>query len=154
MIDAPRLLREEEAAWRSIGEGFGLIPDARFEEPSLTPEGWSPKDAMFHVAGWTDDCARQLDRMRLSSFVAAEETRETIERQNRAWFEVSRRMDPAEVRSRFADSRRRMVDAFTALVVALGEATPEAAEWFEESGALHYAKHVDDLRSFVEAVSA
>jgi hypothetical protein len=27
--------------------------------------------------------------------------------------------------------------------------TPVAVEWFEESGALHYAKHVEDLRAFL-----
>jgi len=50
------------------------------------------------------------------------------------------------VRAGFLEARRRMVEAFGALDVV----TPEAVEWFEESGALHYAKHVDDLRAFLE----
>lgn len=145
MIDVERLLREEDDAWQALCRHFERIGDERFEEPTLTLEGWSPKDAMFHVAGWMADCAQQLARMRAGRFEAAEETRETIERQNQAWFEMSRTMSPAEVRTGFTAARERMIEAFG----GLGEITPEAVEWFEESGALHYAKHVKDLRAFL-----
>jgi hypothetical protein len=145
MTDRQRLLREEQEGWGVLFEQFDRVAPARFEEPTLTPDGWSPKDAMFHVAGWMADCAAQLERMRANSFEEPEETRETIERQNRAWFEESRDMAPEEVRSAFESSRRDMVAAFDALTDLSGP----AVEWFEESGALHYAKHVDDLRGFL-----
>ena len=141
MINVARLLREEDAAWHSLCRVFEQIPVDRFEEPILTPEGWSPKDAMFHVAGWMGDCAVQLERMSNGAFDVKVETRETIERQNQAWFEVSSTMSLADVRHRFDGTRRRMVEAFD----ALDEPPPEAVEWFEESGALHYAKHSADL---------
>lgn len=141
MIDAARLLREEDVAWRRLGEVFEQIPHDRFEEPTLTPQGWSPKDAMFHLGGWMGDCAEQLERMRNGTFCLTDETRETIEQQNQAWFEVSRTMSPADVRERFAEARRRMIEAFE----ALDDPTPEAVEWFEESGALHHPKHIADL---------
>lgn len=140
-----RLLHEEGEAWLALNAWFERVPGERFEEPTLTPQGWSPKDAMFHVAGWMADCGEQLERMRDGSFVAGEETRESIERQNQAWFEVSRTMPPDAVRARFETSRRRMLAAFASLV----ELSPEAVEWFEESGALHYPKHGDDLRAFL-----
>jgi len=143
--DASRLLHEEADAWARLVSTFSLVPGERFEEPTFTPGGWSPKDAMFHVAAWMRDCAVQLGRMAAGSFDHMEETREAIERQNQRWFEVSRSMDPADVRADFLDARRRMVDAFG----ALGEVTPDAVEWFEESGALHYAKHIEDLRAFL-----
>jgi hypothetical protein len=143
--DASRLLHEEADAWARLLSTFSLVPGDRFEEPTLTPGGWSPKDAMFHVAGWMRDCAVQLGRMAAGSFDRTEETREAIERQNQRWFEVSRSMDPADVRADFLDVRRRMVEAFT----ALDDVTPVAVEWFEESGALHYAKHIEDLRAFL-----
>lgn len=146
MIDAGRLRREERAAWTELVATFALVPDARFEEPALTPEGWSPKDAMFHVAGWMGDCADQLDAMRAGGFDPTDETRDAIERQNQAWFEVSRRMPAVDVRRGFDDARARMLAAFD----ALPEITPDAVEWFEESGALHYPKHVADLRAFLE----
>jgi hypothetical protein len=144
-----RLLREEGEAWRTLAGWFERVPDERFEEPGLTPQGWSPKDAMFHVAGWMADCGEQLERMRDGSFIAAEETRESIERQNQAWFEISRTMHPARVRARFESSRRRMLDAFG----SLDELLPEAVEWFEESGALHYRKHAEDLQAFLGVAS-
>lgn len=150
MTDVPRLLAEEADAWRLLEETFEQIPGERFEDPTLTPEGWSPKDAMFHLAAWMGDCGEQLDRMREGSFDRDDETHETIERQNRAWFEVSRAMAPGEVRERFSESRRSMVEALAELGAASGTLALEAIEWFEESGALHYAKHADDLRAFVE----
>jgi len=148
VTDASRLLHEEADAWARLGSIFAQVPEERFEEPTLTPEGWSPKDAMFHVGGWMRDCAVQLGHIAAGVFDPTEETREAIERQNRAWFEVSRSMSPADVRAGFLDARRRMVEAFG----ALDEATPEAVEWFEESGALHYETHVEDLRVFLGEV--
>lgn len=145
MTDLHRLLREEDDAWRDLERWFELASQGRFEEPTLTPDGWSPKDAMFHISGWMDDCAEQLARIRAGVFDPTEVTREAIERQNQAWFEISRTMAPTDVRAGFAASRQRMIDA----IGALDEVTPEAVEWFEESGALHYAKHAEDLREFI-----
>lgn len=145
MIDASRPLRDEAEAWSDLLSTFARVPDGRFEEPTLTPGGWSPKDAMFHVAGWMRDCAEQLARMAAGSFDPIDETREAIERQNQRWFEVSRSMSPGDVRTDFVGARERMVGAFA----SLDDVTPVAVEWFEESGALHYAKHVADLRSFL-----
>ena len=145
MIDVERLLREEQEGWRALGRCFARIAPDRFELPILTDEGWSPKDAMFHVAGWMDECGRQLERMREGSFELVDETPEAIELQNRRWFEASHTMSPADVRAGFAVSRGRMLDAFG----SLDSTTPEAVEWFEESGALHYAKHAEDLLRFL-----
>jgi hypothetical protein len=144
MIDRAVLRRREQEGWRALRGQFDRVGPARFEEPTLTPDGWSPKDAMFHVAGWMADCAEQLERMRAGTFEEPEETRESIERQNLAWFEVSRAMAPDDVRSAFESARRAMVAAFEAVQNLDGP----AVEWFEESGALHYAKHVEDLRGF------
>ena len=146
MSDVQRLLREEEEeGWQALGRCFERTAPDRFEQPTLTEEGWSPKDAMFHVAGWMDGCGMQLERMRDGSFEPVDETPAAIERQNQEWFDVSRTMSPADVRSRFVASRSRMIEAFG----TLGRVTPEAVEWFEESGALHYAKHAEDLRAFL-----
>jgi hypothetical protein len=145
VTDRDRLLSDERDAWALLCEWFERVPPERFEAPTLTPEGWSPKDAMFHISGWTADCAAQLDRIAAGSFDPGEETREAIERQNLAWFEISRSMSPADVRTGFEASRLRMIDAFAAIT----EISPVAVEWFEESGALHYATHAEDLRAFL-----
>ena len=55
-------------------------------------------------------------------------------------------MDARDVRRRCARARatRRAERSAT-----LPEVTPEAWEWFEESGPLHYAKHVKDLEAWL-----
>ena len=117
----------------------------------LTPEGWSPKDAMFHVGAWMADCATQLERMRGRHRSTPRRRRER--RSNAATRSGSRsrgRWAPGTCAREFAASRGRMVSAFG----SLAELTPDAVEWFEESGVLHYAKHREDLRAFVEEAPA
>ena len=46
---------------------------------------------------------------------------------------------PHDVRVEFAAARQRMVEEFG----SLPEVTPEAMEWFEECGPLHYEAHID-----------
>jgi len=145
-MDVERLIGEESARWERLLDAFASIPDDRFEEPTVTPEGWSPKDVMFHVAYWTADCADALERIAAGTWDGgADETPETIEATNREGFERSAAMPPAEVRTGFAEGRARMVGALT----ALDDVSPEAWEWFEESGPLHYAKHVEDLAAWL-----
>ena len=50
-MDAPVCWPTEEEGWRRLQAAFARVPEDRFEEPTLTPDGWSPKDAMFHVGG-------------------------------------------------------------------------------------------------------
>jgi hypothetical protein len=140
-----RFLSEEDVTWRMLCDVFDRIPDERFEEPTLTPEGWPAKDAMFHLAAWMDDCGEQLERMRAGRFDPGEETPESIERRNREWSNVSRTMSVADVRAAFAPARRRMREVFGTMDVV----TSEAIEWFEESGALHYVAHARDLRAWL-----
>jgi hypothetical protein len=144
-MDRTRLLEAEVAAWSALEAAFSKVPEERFEDPSLTADRWSPKDAMFHLAGWMEDCAVQLARIDAGSFDPAEETRDAIDLQNERWFQESRTTSAIEVRERFARARRSMIDGLTGLAAI----TPEAAEWFEESGPLHYAEHVGDLERFV-----
>jgi len=145
-MGAEDLIAEEEAVWDRLVEVFAAIPDDRFEEPSVTPEGWSPKDVMFHVGYWTADCADVLERIAAGAWDGGEdETPGTIEATNREGFERSTRSSAAEVRAGFDDGRRRMLAAFR----ALDDVTPDAWEWFEESGPLHYAKHVGDLAAWL-----
>jgi hypothetical protein len=152
MTDRDRLLADEAAGWAELGACLGSIPPERFEEPTLTPEGWSPKDAVYHVAGWLEECAVVLGQIRDGTFDQTEhevdgDERAFIERTNDAWFARSRTMDPEAVRAALAPARARALDAFA----ALDPLTPEAREWFEESGSLHYATHAAELRRWLEA---
>lgn len=143
-MDIRVVLDEEEHGWTELTEVFGAIAPGRFEEPTLTREGWSPKDVMYHVAAWAEEAATVLGRM------AAGTHRERpldVDRLNDEWFEVSRGMDPDVVRLRFAKARLAMREAF----MRLDEVDSAALEWFGESGPRHYQEHLGALRAFSEA---
>jgi hypothetical protein len=135
--EAERLAAEEDAAWIELHAAFERVPPDRFEEPRLTSEGWSPKDAMFHVAAWCAEAANQLERMRLGTYV-----REpiSVEALNRAWFEISRSLDVPAVKAGFHAARTRMRQEWCELCEQ-GEPTPIAIEWFIESGHVHFDEH-------------
>ena len=142
-MDADRLLEDEERGWLALTEVFGDVPAERFDEPSVTPEGWSPKDVMYHVAAWAEEAATVLGR------IAAGTHREgglDTQAKNEEWHEVGRGLDDDVVRIRFAKGRTAMRQAFT----ALPEVDAAAWEWFDESGPRHYEQHLPDLRAFLE----
>jgi hypothetical protein len=143
MMDVAGLLAEEERGWLALTEVFGDVPPERFDEPTVTAEGWSPKDVMYHVAAWSEEAAKVLGR------IAAGTHRESdldIQAFNDRWFEEGRGIEDDVVRIRFAKGRVAMRQVFFTLT----EVDAHAWEWFEESGPRHYAEHLLDLRSFLE----
>jgi hypothetical protein len=144
--DAERLAAEEDAAWLEMHAAFELVPAERFEEPRLTSDGWSPKDAMFHVAAWCAEAANQLERIRLGTYV---DVRIDTETQNREWFEISKELDGPTVRAEIHAARTMMRQEWCELCEH-GEATPDAVEWFEESGHIHYRGHRRELLAWLE----
>ena len=142
-MNVEQLLADEERGWLELTEVFGDVPSERFEEPSVTDAGWSPKDVMYHVAAWAEEAATVLGR------IAAGTHREgdlDTDAKNAEWFEVGRGLDDDVVRIRFAKGRTAMRQAFT----ALPEVDRAAWEWFHESGPRHYDEHLPDLRAFLE----
>jgi len=140
-MDVERLIDEESAGWEELSREIERFSDEELERPGVTPDGWSVKDVMFHIAAWAADCGMQLERMRMGTWTRPDED---VERQNREWFELSRTMDLRTVRAELASSRTRMVAEFG----TLPDRTADAWEWFEESGPLHYRSHLQDLRSW------
>jgi hypothetical protein len=141
-VDAERLLAEEDAGWRELTALFDQVPRERFEEPSVTPEGWSAKDVMFHVVAWLDEASEALDRERVGT--PDPEGLDT-DAKNARFSEISRALDTEDVRSRLEPSRDRMLRCWA----SLDEVTPDAWSWFDESGPRHYAEHVKDLRVWI-----
>jgi hypothetical protein len=139
------LLAQDEAGWLALCERFDSIPADRFEEPTVTPEGWSPKDVMFHVGAWMGDAGIQLERMRAGTFDPDEESPASIQERNGELFEISRSLDPSTVRTEFAAAHQRMCEELG----LMPELTPHAVEWFEESGPLHYTEHIEDLQAWM-----
>jgi mycothiol maleylpyruvate isomerase-like protein len=138
-VDVERLLVDEETKWRELCAEIERFTGEELERPGVTPDGWSVKDVMFHIAAWAAHCGLQLERMRMGTW---EPSDEDVERRNREWFELSRTLDLRTVRAELAAARTRMVVEFG----TLPEVTPDAWEWFEESGPLHYESHLQDLR--------
>jgi hypothetical protein len=142
-VDVERLLADEARGWLGLTEVFGDVPSERFDEPTVTDAGWSPKDVMYHVAAWADEAATVLGR------IAAGTHREgglDTDAKNAEWFEIGRGLDEDIVRIRFAKGRTTMRQAFS----ALPEVDAVAWEWFHESGPRHYDEHLPDLRTFLE----
>jgi hypothetical protein len=145
-VDRDRLQHDEEDAWQALLRSFAHVPSDRFEEPTLTPEGWSPKDAMFHVGYWLADCARVLDEIATRTFDREAEDAIDIEALNGRGFVRSQGMDSEAVRAGFLAARSHALEAFG----RLESLTSDAWEWFEESGPLHYRKHIEDVDRWLQ----
>lgn len=144
-MDVERLLADEEAGWQRLQALVSAMTPERFEDPTLTPEGWSPKDAVFHVGEWLADCTRVLEQIRHGTFDRAAEDALDIDAINAEGFAMSHPMDPRDVRVMCDSARNEARVTFG----TMPEVTPEAWEWFEESGPLHYAKHVEDMEAWL-----
>jgi hypothetical protein len=133
-------MRREEAAWVELNAlVHGLSPE-QLTTPGSASEGWSIKDVMWHIAAWSADAAGQLERMRVGTFDPTEV--HDTQALNDAWLEVSKGLELETVKAEWYSARTMMVERF-----GEGARLPaEADEWFEEAGALHYAKHLQDLR--------
>jgi hypothetical protein len=142
-VDVDGLLAEEERGWLALTEAFGDVPPDRFDEPSVTDEGWSPKDVMYHVAAWSEEAAKVLGRIAAGTHRESDPDTQAL---NDRWFEEGRGVEDDVVRIRFAKGRVAMRQVFS----KLAEVNATAWEWFEESGPRHYAEHLPDLRSFLE----
>ena len=152
-MDGERLLADEAAGWERFREVVAAIPPERAEDPTVTPDGWSPKDTLFHVAAWLELCADVCDRIAAGTWDpsrADEETPEFVDRINAEHVARARAMTPQEVEERLARARERARTAFA----GLPEMTADAWGWFEESGPMHYAKHVHDLAAFSAGVQS
>jgi hypothetical protein len=142
-LDVAGLLADEEQRWLELTEIFGDVPPGRFDEPSVTDEGWSPKDVMYHVAAWSEEAAKVLGRIAAGTH---RESAPDIQALNEEWFEAGRGLEEDIVRIRFSKGRVAMRQAFS----RLSGVDASAWEWFEESGPRHYEEHLADLRAFLE----
>ncbi len=148
MADRRRLLADEASGAAAFDAVVGAIPSARRDEPTVTPDGWTPLVVLAHVAGWLDDAGRVLEQMAIGTWDPAAQPPETsasvaavnAEQAARAaaltWSDAEAAVAAARVRARAAWE-------------ALPEITPDAWSWFEESGPNHYAKHVHDLTAWL-----
>src|SRR4029079_16609193 len=106
------------------------------------------RDVWWHVAYWCEQAARVMDDLRERHRDEVDPTDASVDAVNAAELERSRSMSLDDVRAALADARRHQLEAFAAMQTL----SPAAEEWFEESGALHYAEHAADLERWAERV--
>lgn len=124
----------------------------RLEMPGVNAEGWAVRDLMWHVAFWCAEAERALTDIadgrsdRASEAYGAHAVNEMNERE----LERSRGMRADDARAAMHERRAAMLERFG----ALDEITVDADEWFEESGPLHYAEHLRELRAWAPTLDA
>lgn len=144
MPDRTRLLEDEAAGAAAFDAVVQAIPEDRWSEPTVTPDGWTPVVLIAHVAGWLDECSQVLEAMRAGTWDrdAPEEPVDTI---NARQASRAAALTVTGAKGGIAAARVRARAAWE----ALPELTPDAWSWFEESGPNHYAKHVHDLTAWL-----
>jgi hypothetical protein len=134
---------EREAhVWGEFERALERIPRARWAEPELLAD-WSVKEMLWHVAGWLDQCAGHIRKMREGAFVDYEETDEEIDEQNAAFAVQARAMRSEDIWKGLVAARELVRSRWH----ELPEITDIAVEWFAGETYLHYNEHLPDLES-------
>ena len=137
------LIRDEDEGWAELHALLDRLAPEGMERPGLTDD-WRVKDLLGHLACWWAEAASRLERIRMGTF-----TREKldIDAMNAEFFEAMRDVDTHTILAELHAGRNKALEELG----HLSELTPEAREWFVESGPEHYREHMKDLRRFVEA---
>lgn len=138
------LLRSEDRGWAELRSFLDALSPQQMLEPGLTPEGWSVKDLLWHLGAWSAEAAVMLERIRAGTYDGRGET-SSVDELNARFLKEGRRLDLPTVKAELYGARNHALVEFA----ALPEVTPEAEEWFRESGPEHYDEHLDDLRAWV-----
>jgi hypothetical protein len=149
MPERTRLLEEEAAGAAAFDALVATIPDDRWSDPTVTPDGWTPGVLVAHVAGWLEECAAVLKMMRAGTWDPDAPT-DPVDAINARQASRAAAMTLAEVKGAVAAARVRARAAWE----ALPDLTPDAWSWFEESGPNHYAKHVHDLTAWLAGTAS
>jgi Mycothiol maleylpyruvate isomerase N-terminal domain len=144
MVDGERLLEDERLGWHRFGQAIAAVERGRRTEPTVTPDGWSVDETIHHVGAWLELCADVLGRIAAGTWDAAtaeEERSGFVDRWNAEQVRRGRALTSDAVDAFISRARDGAVSAFA----SLDHPTRDAWSWFEESGPMHYAKHVHDL---------
>jgi hypothetical protein len=137
------LLRLERDRWTLLQHLLGEIPLSRTDEPSLTPEGWSVRDLVWHLAYWNDVVTTQLTLMRAGEFDDGFDW--DTEENNARFLETGRSVAFSESLSALERSRTHVIHAME----QLQEVSPRALELFSEPAYQHVDDHLPELRRFL-----
>jgi hypothetical protein len=144
MVRREDLLRSEDRGWAELGSLLDALSRQQVLEPGLTLEGWSVKDLLWHLGAWWAKAGIMLERIRAGTYDGGVHA-SSVDELNARFLEEGRRLDLATVTAELYAARNNALVEFA----ALPDVTPEAEEWFRESGPEHYDEHLGDLRAWV-----
>jgi hypothetical protein len=136
------MLAAEAQAWDELGAVVASIPPDALGSAPVTPDGWTVKDTMWHVARWWEDF---VDDVAGFDDPAPDPDRDStldVDAVNRSWFEESRALPLDRVRDRWTSARAGAVAVFR----SMADPSPAAEAAFVECGTTHYEKHLIDVR--------
>jgi len=137
----------EDAGWMEFLDLVESLTAGQMEEPGYFPEGWSVKDLIAHIGSWQAETVQVLEQIRMGTFAGK---RVDVDAMNQEFYEANKDLPLFVVRAECWSARNRMLEEWN----ALPEISPDAEEWFVESGSNHYTEHVDRLREWVGELTA
>jgi hypothetical protein len=147
MTTMRELLRAEDAGWSELIELVESLTPAESEQPGYFPEGWSVKDLLAHIASWQAEAGQILEQIRMGTYRGRPVD---VEAMNKRFYEANKDLPLSIVKAEAWAARNRMLAEWS----ELPELTPEAEEWFRESGPGHYEEHLGRLREWVAELRA
>jgi hypothetical protein len=142
------LLEAEDRGWHELEAMWFPLSPAQVEESGMIAEGWSVKDLLWHLGAWWAEAGMMLERIVVGTYESQDDW--GTDEKNARFLEEGRRVDLSTVKAELFSARNRALLDFA----GLPEVTHDAEEWFEETGPLHYRGHADDLRRWVEKLTA
>jgi hypothetical protein len=137
------LIRERES-WADLKELIDAVPASRTDEPTVNPDGWSPKDVVWHLSCWNDFVRAQLETIRSGTFDADFDW--NTEDNNARFLLAGHSVSFFQAVSALQTSREGVVLAMK----RLEQVPPQALELFSEPAYRHMDDHLPELRRFLE----
>jgi hypothetical protein len=141
------LARAEDAGWSEMMDLIESLSSAEIELAGYYREGWSVKDLMAHVGSWQAEAGQILQQIRWGTFRGRPVD---VDAMNQQFYDTNKDLPLPVVRAEAWSARTRMLTEWN----DLPEVTPEAEEWFRESGPEHYEEHLPRLQDWVKELRA
>jgi Mycothiol maleylpyruvate isomerase N-terminal domain len=136
------LCKQEDEGWVELNGLVESLGPGQTEVPGYYPL-WSVKDLLAHVAAWMAEAAKVLTQVHYGTYLKRDLD---VDAMNEEFYEANRDLPLPVVRAEAFSARNRMLSEMN----AIDPVTPEAEDWFEESGPRHYEEHLPRLREWVQ----
>jgi hypothetical protein len=140
------LCRAEDDGWVEVNGLVGSLTPQQMEEPGYYPD-WSAKDLLGHLAAWMAEAAQALTQVHYGTYLKRDLD---VDAMNKDFYEANKDLPLPVVKAEAFASRNRMLSEMN----QIAEVSPEAEDWFEESGARHYEEHLPRLRDWVQELQS